>query len=70
MKKNDCIHCANKTCGDCSKLFEKSNEVNINPDLYAAEFLLYAFHFQQEIEEKKSNAGTRTIPLMMLASEG
>jgi hypothetical protein len=48
MKKNECITCNNQTCGDCSKLSVNSNRGIINPDSYASEFMLYAFHFHQE----------------------
>jgi hypothetical protein len=70
MKKNQCIHCNDQTCRECSRPGVKLNGVNINPDLYAAEFILYAFHFQQETSQKKSNTSSRTIPLGILASEG
>ena len=70
MKKNQCIHCNDQVCRGCSRLSVKLNGANINPDLYAAEFMLYAFHFQEETNQKRSNTSSRTIPLMMLASEG
>jgi hypothetical protein len=48
MKKNECINCNNSYCRECSKLTVNSNGGNINHDSYAAEFILYAFHFHEE----------------------
>lgn len=70
MKKNDCLLCLDKSCHNCTRHAVQSNGVNIDPDLYAAEFMLYAFHFQQDPEQKRSNTATRAIPLMIMATEG
>lgn len=70
MKKNECGQCNDWTCSECARPSVKSNGVTINADLYAAEFLLYAFHFEGDAAPKRSNTGSRAVPLMMLACEG
>lgn len=70
MKKNDCKHCHDQTCRECGRQTLKSTGASVNPDSYAAEFLLYAFHFRHQIDSRRSNTGNHSVPLMLLASEG
>jgi hypothetical protein len=72
MKKQECNHCQNNPghrCLVCGSDNKDSNNMGIQSNLYAAEFMLYAFHF----EDHSADAGSRSTnanPLMMSVARG
>lgn len=72
MKKNSCNCSQNKNgtswhhCSDCS---ETKQAPGSDSNLYAAEFFLYAFHFEKE-HRKTESAFSFANSLMILATEG
>lgn len=47
MKKVNCIHAnADSTRNECAGHHETFNVLSVDSDLYAAEFLLYVFHYK------------------------
>ena len=70
MKKNECNCTSNSPhhCRTCSGGNDYRSEA-VDANLYAAEFLLYAFHFDNELENVRQTM-TATSTLRMLVSEG
>ena len=72
MKKQECNHCQNNPshqCLACGNDNAASNNIAMQSNLYAAEFMLYAFHF----ENHNADAGSRPTgahPLMMSVARG
>lgn len=73
MKKHECNYCSQhpaEACLLCGSLeYDANNPESFYSTLYAAEFLLYAFHFERDdqangIEQSPKHA------LMILAAEG
>lgn len=54
MKKYECNHSKTgaRLCHHCAMKDESAATNIIGWNLYAAEFLLYAFHFNQEVENE------------------
>lgn len=71
MKKysNDSNNQTFCSCAQCGEQGEKRIAPGISANLYAAEFLLYAFHFEQEHRRAEANSKLATS-LMMMAVEG
>jgi hypothetical protein len=72
MKKNECNYCKNNQdhpCIVCGGLCHESSRETFHSTLYAAEFLLYAFHFEDRKEGNVSQPAA-AHPLMMLVAEG
>jgi hypothetical protein len=68
MKKQECNNCQNNPghrCGVCGSDNADSNNIAIQSNLYAAEFMLYAFHFGNSTDAASRPTGTH--PLMMVA---
>lgn len=72
MKKKECIHSEYHTgeaCLYCGHNHVKQNGITVRPDSYAAEFLLYAFHFESQVENENTNT-MRANAFRMLVTEG
>lgn len=66
---NYCRHNPADPCLVCDNEHTNSSQVAIDANLYAAEFLLYAFHFENHDREMRSKS-TGAHPLMMMVTEG
>lgn len=72
MKKEQCNSCKSKisqTCSACGSQGHDLNSETYHPTLYAAEFLLYAFHFDNQEGFARSEQ-VAVHSLMMLVAEG
>ena len=72
MKEQKCNNCQNNPahrCSVCGNEHKDSSQMAIHSNLYAAEFLLYAFHFEDHDRETRSKS-TSAHPLMMMVTEG
>lgn len=73
MKKNECNYCKQhpgRPCHPCSAVtHDSTNKETSYSTLYAAEFLLYAFHFVNR-EGSIISEQAPAHPLMMLVAEG
>jgi hypothetical protein len=73
MKKQECKHFKNlpgQICQECLRDTEKSNDMISDLNLYAAEFLLYAFHFEHHTENSRQINAITVSPFLLLATEG
>lgn len=73
MKKHECIYCSDdldQSCFECDDRNEKQTSINIDSNLYAAEFLLYAFHFSNHSDSTVQKNSLPVNPFMILAAEG
>ena len=73
MRKQDCNYCQNTNhvhrCPVCGNEHTDANTMDIHSNLYAAEFMLYAFHFDDPDGDSRSKlAAARS--LMMMVAEG
>jgi hypothetical protein len=70
MKKNECT-CTSTSAQDCRTCNGRTEDPSekIDPNLYAAEFFLYAFYFDNE-SDKIRQTTTASNTLRMLVSEG
>lgn len=72
MKKSECNYCKknpDRHCIVCGGLSHESNKETFHSTLYAAEFLLYAFHFES-YEQRNDSERAPAHPFMMLVAEG
>lgn len=70
MKKNECT-CASSgapNCRPCNGRTDYESE-RIDANLYAAEFFLYAFHFDNDAEKRRPTTSASNA-LRVLVSEG
>ena len=72
MSKQECNYCQNnpvRGCMECGNETMDSKNMAIESNLYAAEFLLYAFHFD-DLDGHNRPKPISAHPLMMLIAEG
>ena len=72
MKKQECNYCQNnpvRRCVVCGNENTDSKNITVESNLYAAEFLLYAFHFD-DLDRHNRSKSTGAHPLRMLIAEG
>jgi hypothetical protein len=71
MKKQLCNHfnAFPGPCQECVLTVDMPRDVVQDQNLYAAEFLLYAFHFESETNQAKQK-NSEVHPFMMMVTEG
>ena len=71
MSKQKCNYCQNNQvnrCPVCGNENKHENTIDMHSNLYAAEFMLYAFHFDPDGGRKSNPAAA--YHLMMMVVEG
>ena len=72
MRTQECNYCQNNPahrCLVCGNEQKESSQMAVHSNLYSAEFLLYAFHFENHDRETGSKI-TSAHPLRMMVIEG
>ena len=71
MRKQECNYCQNnhlRRCPVCDNEDTSKNTIDNHSNLYAAEFMLYAFHFDDLDRTNRSKQAAHSM--MMMVAEG
>ena len=72
MRKQECNYCQNnpvRRCPVCDNEDASKNTIDIDSNLYAAEFMLYAFHFD-DLNGGNRSKQAAAHSMMMMVAEG